>query len=262
MVRDCIGNPRRPYQGADTACVHDAPPRCRPTPPRSARPAAGHGRTATPRRATAHRASRRRSLRLAPTAFIHQVTTRLPRRPHQVRQERECARCSPFAVRWDCVHNVSPEACGLAGVVCSLAGWTRREGQVPLAAGITVWWPSGGRSSMPAGPRSPASGRSSSVTGSLRWTWPAERAGCCCLTCGTVSTLTAVTSQRTCWPGAVLVPGSRRWPRRCTGRRCTNWTCRGQQAGFDRIRVEGGYAHADPARDSDVLVFIAHKPHD
>ena len=35
-----------------------------------------------------------------------------------------------------------------------------------------------------------------------------------------------------------------------------------QQAGFDRIRVEGGYAHADPARDSDVLVFIAHKPHD
>jgi hypothetical protein len=35
-----------------------------------------------------------------------------------------------------------------------------------------------------------------------------------------------------------------------------------QQAGFDRIRVEGGYAHADATRDSDVLVFIAHKPHD
>jgi hypothetical protein len=32
------------------------------------------------------------------------------------------------------------------------------------------------------------------------------------------------------------------------------------QAGFDGIRVEGGYEHADPTPDSDVLVFIAHKP--
>ena len=32
-----------------------------------------------------------------------------------------------------------------------------------------------------------------------------------------------------------------------------------QQAGFGRIRVEGGYAHAEPTRDSDILVFIAHK---
>jgi len=35
-----------------------------------------------------------------------------------------------------------------------------------------------------------------------------------------------------------------------------------QQAGFDRIRVEGGQAHPEAIRDSDVLVFIAHKPHD
>ena len=32
------------------------------------------------------------------------------------------------------------------------------------------------------------------------------------------------------------------------------------QAGFKDIRVEGGYEHADPTSDSDVLVFIAHKP--
>ena len=33
-----------------------------------------------------------------------------------------------------------------------------------------------------------------------------------------------------------------------------------QQAGFGRIRVEGGYDHAEPACDSGILVFIAHKP--
>jgi hypothetical protein len=27
-------------------------------------------------------------------------------------------------------------------------------------------------------------------------------------------------------------------------------------------RVEGGYEHADPTPDSDVLVFIARNPHD
>ncbi len=32
------------------------------------------------------------------------------------------------------------------------------------------------------------------------------------------------------------------------------------QAGFDSIRIEGGYEHADPTPDSDVLVFIARKP--
>jgi len=32
------------------------------------------------------------------------------------------------------------------------------------------------------------------------------------------------------------------------------------QAGFEDIRVEGGYEHADPTSDSDVLVFIARKP--
>jgi hypothetical protein len=34
------------------------------------------------------------------------------------------------------------------------------------------------------------------------------------------------------------------------------------QAGFGPIGVEGGYEHAEPARDLDILVFIARKPPD
>jgi len=33
-----------------------------------------------------------------------------------------------------------------------------------------------------------------------------------------------------------------------------------RQAGFEGIGVEGGYEHADATGDSDILVFIAHKP--